>query len=68
MFFPQFTLAEQRLDARQIFPRNAQFRYSFRLTRRELKPEPEHLLSQLVLTLVQFRRILIAQFFRSPRH
>src|ERR1700693_5851761 len=66
--FPQFTLAQESLDAGQILPRRSQLRHSLGLPGRELKAQPEHLLGQFILPLVQFRRILIAHFFDSLRH
>src|SRR5260370_30286067 len=66
--FPQFTLAQQCLHAGQILPRRSQLRDGLGLPGRELKAQPEDLLGQLVLPLVQLRCILIAQFFNSPWH
>src|SRR5271169_2519857 len=66
--FPQFPLAQESLDAGQILPRRSQLCDGLGLPGRELEAQPENLLGQLVLPLVQFRRILIAQFFNSLRH
>src|SRR5882672_7206266 len=66
--FPQFPLTQESLDAGQILPRRSQLGDGLRLPSRELKAQPEDLLGELALPLVQFRRILIAQFFNSLRH
>src|ERR1700688_3534638 len=66
--FPQFALAQQSLDAGQILPRRSQLGDSLGMPGRELKAQPEHLLGQFVLPLVQFRRSLIAHFFDSLGH
>ncbi len=51
---PQFALAQQCFDARQILARRAQLGDRFGLPGRKLKAQPENLLGQLVLPLVQF--------------
>src|SRR3984957_5557817 len=66
--FPQFTLAQKCFDAGQILARRAQLGDRFGLPGGELEAQPENLLGQLVLPLVQFGRILIAQFFDSLGH
>src|SRR4029077_5840101 len=66
--FPQFTLAQQSLDAGQILPRRSQLGDGLGLPGRELEAQPEHLLGQFVLPLVELRRILIAQLLNSLRH
>src|SRR5579863_6206424 len=66
--FPQFALAQECFDAGQILARRPQLGDSLGLPGGELKAQPEDLLGQLALPLVQFRRILIAQFFDSLGH
>src|SRR5579863_2067913 len=66
--FPQFALAQECFDAGQILARRPQLGDSLGLPGGELKSQPENLLGQLVLPLVQFRRILIAHFFDSFGH
>src|SRR6202521_1990251 len=66
--FPQFALTQQSLDAGQILPRRSQLGDGLGLSGGELKAQPEDLLGQFILPLVQFRRILIAHFFNSLGH
>src|SRR5271169_6806336 len=66
--FPQFPLPQESLDAGQILPRRSQFCDGFGLPGRKLKAQPENLFGELILPLVQFRRILVAHFFDSLGH
>src|SRR3979409_429672 len=68
IWFPQFALAQQCLDARKIFPRRAKLGHRFGLPRRKLKSQAKHLLGEFVHALAQFRSALIAQLLDSPRH
>src|SRR6267154_4422145 len=68
IWFPQFALAKQCLDARKIFPRRAKLGHRFGLPRRKLKSQPKHLFSQFAHPLAQFRSSLITQLLDSPRH
>src|ERR1700752_43132 len=68
IFFPQFTLAQERFYAGEILPRRTQFRHGFGLPGRQLKTQPEDLVGQLALPLVQFRGVLIAHLFGSLGH
>src|SRR5579872_4741288 len=68
MGFPQFAFPQKCFDSRQILARRSQFGDRFGLPGGQLEAQPENLLGELGLPLVQFRRVLIAQFFGSLGH
>src|ERR1700693_5780148 len=53
--FPQFSLAQQSLEAGHTLPRRSQLVVSLVLPGRKLKAQPEYLLGQFVLPFVQLR-------------
>src|ERR1700733_6685622 len=61
--FPQFPLAQESLDAGQILSRRSPLCDGRCVPGRELETQPEDLLGEFILPLVQLRRILIAHFF-----
>src|SRR5579863_3294697 len=66
--FPQFAFAKQCLYPGQILPRRPQLGDRLGLPGGELEAQPEDLLSEFVLALFQFRRILIAHFLDMFGH
>src|SRR5713226_2000900 len=68
MFDPQFLLAQQGLDSRQITPHFAHALEAFRLAGGHLKAQAEELVGQLALLQVELPDIQLLQFFHPPRH